>query len=465
MSYIKNILITALLLLLLSNTNLPSFLSANSLGININKDKEILLTYNKSSKIYTAKELLKSTNKLENSIKNNLIDKKRLSKGRNAKVIKRKGVYTYIKAKNKQSINTDKLKYLALLKSQIEIEIVESQPDFTNQEAEILVEKLNGLQDHKLQIKLNDEIINEFDYEPLYLFKNGTDEIDLYSVYSLVNYLDKKYSSSSSNLYLNFQSKEAHGFLKDGKKLDYRKTIENLQTNIDQGKLLIEPIFNNTKGYVIDENGIRHKYNKQGIGKSNYSGSDWGRSKNVELGTKNLISHVLVNPKEQVSFLSLLKTKGYNIPWELAKVIKKGGELVLEPGGGLCQVSTTLFRAALQSGMTIDQWRNHSLYVRYYKAFGNGLDSTIYPPYVDLKFTNPYNFPVIFQSYTNQDKDVIVEILSPKSTSKVSLVGPFYKGDKENLRSNQILWERKTYFPLYTRTEEFKSSYNTSVGK
>ena len=170
-------------------------------------------------------------------------------------------------------------------------------------------------------------------------------------------------------------------------------------------------------------------------------------------------------PGEQVSFLEILSDKGSKIPWRLAKVIKEGGKLELEPGGGLCQVSTTLFRAALQSGMNIDQWRNHSLYVSYYKEYNNGLDSTIYPPYVDLKFTNPYNFPVLFQSYTNDNKDVITEIYSPEKLPEIELLGPFYKGDKEGLRSNQILWERNIKKIFNSRTEIFKSTYNTSVSR
>ena len=67
----------------------------------------------------------------------------------------------------------------------------------------------------------------------------------------------------------------------------------------------------------------------------------------------------------------------------------KGNELKDEVGGGMCQIGTTLFRMAMNSGMQITQRANHSLVVSYYAdpVNGNpGTDATLYEPILDLKF-------------------------------------------------------------------------------
>jgi vancomycin resistance protein YoaR len=75
----------------------------------------------------------------------------------------------------------------------------------------------------------------------------------------------------------------------------------------------------------------------------------------------------------------------------LPEAVIKGNEIKNEIGGGMCQIGTTLFRMAMNSGMQITQRRNHSLVVGYYAdpVNGNpGTDATLYEPILDLKFLN-----------------------------------------------------------------------------
>lgn len=65
-------------------------------------------------------------------------------------------------------------------------------------------------------------------------------------------------------------------------------------------------------------------------------------------------------------------------------------------GGGLCQVSSTLYQAALHSNLGIEQRRNHSMAVSYLKP---GMDAVVYSPSLDLKFTNTYENPVYISAY------------------------------------------------------------------
>jgi len=448
--------IACFLFLVVLSTNQTILSGVNSVNINLNKNKDVILNYQNQTKEVKLKRLND-----ENYINQTFLGKN--YKPVDAKIIRKNGNYIVKESKNSIAIDLDSAKNQSIIKDNINLKTKEIAANFQTEEAYALIENLKIIDNQNLQITIEDQLIYDAKFDILKLLKNNTDEVDMFTLYNLLNTYDLELSNLKSNLYVNFETGDARGFLKDGRKIDYTKTAENFIQNLKNNKYEIDVVFEIDKGYVIDENGKVIEFTHQGDGKSNYKGSDWGRSQNVKMGTENLINHVIVNPGEQISFLELLKNRGSNIRWQLAKVIKKGGELVLEPGGGLCQVSTTLFRAALQSGMQIDKWRNHSLYVSYYKAYNNGLDSTIYPPTVDLKFTNPYDFPVIFQSYTNDEKDVVVEIYASDKLPEVTLVGPFFKGDVEGLRYNQILWQRVISNGFTQNVEDYLSTYNTGV--
>jgi len=82
------------------------------------------------------------------------------------------------------------------------------------------------------------------------------------------------------------------------------------------------------------------------------------------------------------------------------KVIK-GNEIKLEVGGGMCQIGTTLFRMAMNSGLDITERRNHSYRVVYYEPAGT--DATIYDPAPDYKFINDTKNYVLIQTRIEGD--------------------------------------------------------------
>jgi vancomycin resistance protein YoaR len=85
----------------------------------------------------------------------------------------------------------------------------------------------------------------------------------------------------------------------------------------------------------------------------------------------------------------------------LPELVIKGPDTIPEFGGGLCQVSTTMFRAALLSGLPILERRNHSYAVSYYVwPMGWGFDATVYIGAVDMKFKNDTPGDIIVQAYT-----------------------------------------------------------------
>jgi vancomycin resistance protein YoaR len=78
------------------------------------------------------------------------------------------------------------------------------------------------------------------------------------------------------------------------------------------------------------------------------------------------------------------------------------GRTVQGVGGGVCQVSTTLFRAAFFGGYPIIERWPHAYRVGWYeKGFGPGLDATVSVPEVDFKFKNDTPYHILIESYAN----------------------------------------------------------------
>ncbi len=127
-----------------------------------------------------------------------------------------------------------------------------------------------------------------------------------------------------------------------------------------------------------------------GVGYSNFSGSPSNRIKNIRFASAGKLDGLLIKPGEVFSLLAALEPftieGGY-----LPELVIKGDEIIPEVGGGLCQIGSTMFRAAMNSAMPIVDRRNHSLVVSYYNDPRNGLpgtDATIYEGAPDLKFRN-----------------------------------------------------------------------------
>ncbi|MEH7254485.1 VanW family protein [Neobacillus niacini] len=119
------------------------------------------------------------------------------------------------------------------------------------------------------------------------------------------------------------------------------------------------------------------------------------RSINIELAVKAINNHV-VFPGETFSFNRVVGKRTVEKGYEKAKVIVRG-EYAEDIGGGICQVSSTLFNAVDSAGLKIVQRFSHSRNVSYIPP---GRDATVswYGP--DFEFKNIYNQPVIIQART-----------------------------------------------------------------
>lgn len=147
-----------------------------------------------------------------------------------------------------------------------------------------------------------------------------------------------------------------------------------------------------------------------GKGSSSFKHSSNNRNFNVERGA-SIVNRILVAPGETFSFLKNLGEVTLENGYRKEYVIRQG-KTELDVGGGICQVSTTLFRAVLDSGLNITQRQAHAYRVHYYEEDSRpGFDATVFIPSPDLKFVNDTGSYLLIQSkYDGVNKKLTYEI-------------------------------------------------------
>ena len=157
------------------------------------------------------------------------------------------------------------------------------------------------------------------------------------------------------------------------------------------------------------------------VGESNFEGSSEARVHNIRTAMKQYEGY-LVKPGEVFSFNELLGevdgTTGYK-----KELVIKGPETIPEWGGGVCQVSSTLYRSVMLSGLSIKERANHSYSVDYY--YPHGSDATIYPGVRDFRFENTTDYALSIHSYIKGEKLYFILLGNDAHRSDVALFGPY----------------------------------------
>ena len=159
--------------------------------------------------------------------------------------------------------------------------------------------------------------------------------------------------------------------------------------------------------------------NLLGQGQSNFTGSPDSRIHNIKLGAAKF-DRLLLKPDEEFSFNRVLGEIGPQQGYLEELVIKKD-KTIPEYGGGLCQVSTTLFRAVVKAGLKITQRYAHAFPIVYYSP--PGFDATIYPPQPDLRFVNDTPNYIYIQNRI-EDNELFFEIYGPDDGRQIKIQGP-----------------------------------------
>ncbi len=221
--------------------------------------------------------------------------------------------------------------------------------------------------------------------------------------------INPKFSSEPQNAIFKVENGRAIEFVaaKAGSILDTTDLIEKVQIALleletsSEKSIAIQVVTQEVRPDVTTEEvndlGINELL---GVGTSKFKGSISGRVHNVNLASSRL-NGTLISPGTTVSFNQILGDVSAFTGYKQAYIIKDG-RTILGDGGGVCQTSTTLFRAVLAAGLPIVERRAHAYRVGYYEQDSPpGLDATVFSPYTDFKFKNDTPNHLLIQTKTD----------------------------------------------------------------
>ncbi|MEK7122341.1 MAG: VanW family protein [Patescibacteria group bacterium] len=213
----------------------------------------------------------------------------------------------------------------------------------------------------------------------------------------------------------------AFAIAKNGQQMDSAASAEALrETLFDETTTALLAIAIVEPPFSTGTDGVPQILHLLGRSETDFSGSPQNRRKNIMRGTE-LINGILLAPEETFSTIKALGTiDGEN--GFLPELVIKGDRTIPEFGGGLCQVSTTIFRAVSYAGLEVLERHSHSYRVSYYEP-PVGFDATIYDPSPDLKFKNDTKNHVLVQARIEGNK-IIVDLWGTKDGRKVEIDEP-----------------------------------------
>ena len=295
------------------------------------------------------------------------------------------------------------LSYLA--KDTVNIKTVEVDPTLTDEELEEYQKRGKSLLGKKLTINFEN---NSFTYQGQGLFDllSGNSGYDDEKLAKLADEVAASIEREPQNPVFVFETGRVKEFApsKDGIALKKDSLIEKIKGNIRTLETSEDKFTSIDAPVEVTEPEIKtEEVNNLGIneligrGDSTYRGSISSRVHNIGVASSRF-NGALIEPGEVFSFNEILGDVSEYTGYKQAYIIQDG-KTVLGDGGGVCQVSTTMFRAALDAGFPIIERRSHSYRVGYYEQDSPpGLDATIYTPITDLKFRNDTPGHILIQT-------------------------------------------------------------------
>lgn len=186
----------------------------------------------------------------------------------------------------------------------------------------------------------------------------------------------------------------------NGRKLDATATADTLITALEAGNAQAVPLVIAIQRPDIREDNLESLGIKELVseGVSYFPHSSAERMQNVRVGASKF-QNAIVKPNSVFGFGDIMGYVGPETGYASSKVIL-GDHQEFQYGGGMCQVSSTAFRAALNGGYPILERTNHAFQVSYYtQPYGvPGVDATVYAPEVDFKFKNDTPYYILIQT-------------------------------------------------------------------
>jgi vancomycin resistance protein YoaR len=255
-------------------------------------------------------------------------------------------------------------------------------------------------------------------------YEYNTEELN-----TLINDLNSKYNVEPKDAVFEMSGDRVTNISKEtyGKKVDTQKLVNDFKQSLKDLSVTNE---NKTVEISVNDvkpNKVLSEINDLGIddligeGQSNYSGSMETRVYNLKLAASKF-NGVVIPKGGTISFGEIVGDISAESGYKEAYIIS-GGRTVLDAGGGVCQTSTTLFRAALNTGLSIKERYAHAYRVGYYEKDSlPGLDASIYLPYLDLKIDNNTNGAIVIMvEYEEHNNILRMKMYGKKDDRKVEL--------------------------------------------
>jgi len=248
-----------------------------------------------------------------------------------------------------------------------------------------------------------------------------------------------------------------------GRTLNVEESIRAIKTGLKNNEHTLALVFNYveppvTNSATAESLGITELVSQH---TTYFYGSSRERVQNIRASASRFHA-LLVPPGETFSMVNALGDISLDNGYAEALIIM-GGRTIKGIGGGICQVSTTLFRTAFFGGYPIVERQPHAYRVSYYeKVQGNrintslsGLDAAVFVPLVDFKFTNDSPYWLLMETYVNPNTSSItwkfystsdgrtVEWNTTGPTNIVEPPEPLYKENPELSQGEikQVDWE------------------------
>lgn len=310
----------------------------------------------------------------------------------------------------------------------IVLPVVKVEPPASAYEEEQTLKRASLLLSKKLELIIEDRVyeIEKQEMVNLLSFLGG---FDVEKVASLTANLATAFDKQPQNAAFNFENGRVTVFKPsvEGRKIDQEtataQIIEALiqleatssaKLTINLPVLKIPPEISTAE---VNDLGIKELI---GRGVSYFKGSIASRIHNLTLAATRL-NGVLIKPGEIFSFNQAVGEISTATGYQQAYIIQNG-RTVLGDGGGVCQVSTTLFRAALNAGLPIVERQAHAYRVSYYEqgGFKPGLDATVFAPSVDLKIKNDTPAFILIQMQVDKTEGMLVFELYGSSDGRIA---------------------------------------------
>jgi vancomycin resistance protein YoaR len=339
---------------------------------------------------------------------------------------------------NGQKLNEELLKEIInknlsfLGEKEIVLPLIYLKPKLSPEEIEQVKKRAEKFLGKKIKIVFEDQIqiLDEKEIINLLLVPEGFDEE---KISSLAASFASTFNRPPQDAAFHFSEGKVTVFRpeKEGIKIDEEKLkldlisafekIEKENSPQEEISISFEKIPPQIKNSDVNNLGIQTLL---GQGISYFKGSIPSRIHNINLASSK-INGLLVAPGEIFSFNKSLGEVSQMAGYKESYIIKEG-KTVLGDGGGVCQVSTTLFRAALSAGLPIEERHPHAYRVSYYEQNSPpGFDATVWDPTADLKFKNDTPAYILIQiTMDKKEQKLIADIYGTPDERVVEIGKP-----------------------------------------